>query len=331
MKDTVIHRGKTENVQLNLGAKCNQKCRHCHVNAGPDRTETMDTAVIDRVFSLIEKTPGIRAIDLTGGAPELHPLFRSVVKRARSLGLEVIDRCNLTILLEAGQELTAAFLAEHGVRIIASLPCYTKENVDAQRGQAVFARSLKALKTLNGLGYGMQNFSAEGSGPVLDLVYNPGGAYLPGSQTELDRDYHVRLQAEYGISFNNLITITNVPIARFRSDLERQGSYDSYIELLKSNFNPDTLDSLMCRSLVSIGWDGEIYDCDFNQALRLQGSSARTIFDIRSFDDLEGSAICLSTHCLACTAGSGSSCFGAVTGGVASVNTELAQVGEAVR
>jgi len=326
MKDTVIHRGKTEIVQLNLGAKCNQKCMHCHVDAGPNRTERMDTAVIDRVFSLIERTPGIRALDLTGGAPELHPLFRSIVKRARSLGLDVIDRCNLTVLLEAGQELTAMFLAEHGVRIIASLPCYTVENVDAQRGQAVFARSLKALKTLNGLGYGTEDSSSEGSGLILDLVYNPAGANLPGNQAELDRDYHARLQAEYGIAFNKLITITNVPIARFRSDLELQRTYDSYLDLLRANFNSDTLDSLMCRSLASIGWAGEIYDCDFNQALKLQGFPSRTVFDIRSFDDLEGSRICLASHCLACTAGAGSSCFGAVTDGA--VKIELAHAGE---
>jgi len=329
MQDTVIHRGKTEIVQLNLGAKCNQMCRHCHVDAGPNRTEAMDTAVIDRVFSLIERTPGIRAIDLTGGAPELHPLFRSVVKRACSLGLEVIDRCNLSVLLEDGQELTAIFLAEHSVHIIASLPCYTMENVDAQRGQAVFARSIKVLKTLNGLGYGREDPSAESSGLILDLVYNPGGAFLPGNQAELDRDYHARLRAEYGISFNKLIAITNVPIARFRSDLELQGSYGSYIELLRLNFNPDALDSLMCKSLVSIGWTGEIYDCDFNQALRLKESLSRTVFDIRSFDDLEGSRICLSTHCFACTAGAGSSCFGAVTGEASKI--EPAQVGEAAR
>lgn len=313
------YKNKTTTVQLNLGACCNQHCRHCHVNAGPNRTERMDTSVIDRVFDLIDRGSSVRTIDLTGGAPELFPLFKSVIKRAVAKGLEVIDRNNLTVLFEAGQEGLPAFLAEHKVHIIASLPCYTEDNVDAQRGDNTFAKSIRALTMLNVLGYGKA-----GSGLILDLVYNPGGADLPGDQGELDADYHRHLLREYGIVFNRLITITNVPIARFRSDLERSGEYEGYLELLADNFNENTLDSIMCRSLVSVGWDGKIYDCDFNQALKLQSSSEQTVFKIHSFDDLVGQQICFAPHCLACTAGAGSSCFGAVVKNIGAALSEAA-------
>lgn len=293
-------------VQLNLGAMCNQRCAHCHVNAGPDRIERMDETVIDRVFKILGQSSSVRVLDLTGGAPELYPLFRNIVERASSICLEIIDRNNLTILFEVGQEGLPEFLAENKVRIIASLPCYTEENVDRQRGGSVFKKSVIALKILNGLGYGKV-----GSPLILDLVYNPLGAALPGDQESLDRDYHAHLWSEFGISFNSLLTMANAPIARFRSDLESNGEYESYLDLLADSFNAETLGSIMCNTLVSIGWDGTIYDCDFNQALSLPSPSKRTVFGIESFGDLSGYPIRFDEHCLACMAGAGSSCFGA--------------------
>lgn len=266
----------------------------------------MAASVIDRTFELMAKSPSVRVLDLTGGAPELHPLFRDIVRRASAMGLEVIDRNNLTILFEPSQKGLPEFLAEHGVRVVASLPCYTEANVDRQRGGSVFEKSVRALNILNGLGYG-----APGSGLELDLVYNPGGAFLPGDQAALDGDYHSRLWDEHGISFNRLIAIANVPIARFRANLERAGEYDAYMDLLSDNFNVAAADAIMCRSLVSIGWDGSIYDCDFNQALALRAPSERTVFGIESFSELSGESIRFGEHCFACAAGAGSSCFGA--------------------
>lgn len=303
-----LNNSRTEvtTAQLNLGAMCNQRCAHCHVNAGPERIECMDETVIDRVFDLLRRSPSVRVLDLTGGAPELHPLFRNIVERASSIGLEIIDRNNLTVLFEGGQEGLPEFLAENKAHIIASLPCYTEENVDRQRGGSVFNKSVRALKILNELGYGHQ-----GSSLVLDLVFNPSGAELPGDQESLNCDYHAHLWGEYGISFNRLLTMANVPIARFRSDLELNGDYESYLDLLADNFNAQTLRSIMCKKLVSIGWDGMIYDCDFNQALRLPPPSNRTVFGIESFGDLSGDSIRFDEHCLACMAGAGNSCFGA--------------------
>lgn len=266
----------------------------------------MAATVIDRAFALIGSSPSVRTLDLTGGAPELHPQFRDIVRRASETGIEVIDRNNLTVLFEPSQKGLPEFLAENGVHVVASLPCYTEDNVDRQRGGSVFEKSIKALNILNGLGYGV-----EGSGLVLDLVYNPGGASLPGDQDELDRDYHSRLWDEHGISFNRLFAIANVPIARFRADLERDGGYDAYMDLLRDNFNAAAADTIMCRNLVSIGWDGSIYDCDFNQALGLRAPPGRTVFDIESFSELSGDPIHFGEHCFACAAGAGSSCFGA--------------------
>ncbi|MBP7479159.1 MAG: arsenosugar biosynthesis radical SAM protein ArsS [Spirochaetaceae bacterium] len=294
-------------VQLNLGARCNQTCRHCHINAGPKRTETMNISVIDRAFELIKKHVSIKTLDLTGGAPELNPHFRSIIERAYELDIEIIDRNNLTVLFEKGQEYLPRFLAEHRVTIIASLPCYGKENVDFQRGLNIFEKSIHALKILNNLGYGKKD-----TGLTLDLVYNPRGAALPGNQQELENDYHKQLYDNYGIEFNHLYTITNVPIARFKEDLMGQGEYQNYLQLLSENFNSETVSSLMCRNLVSVGWDGTFYDCDFNLALNLPSSVKKTVFSIQSFDELKDAKIQGGHHCLACTAGAGSSCKGSL-------------------
>lgn len=302
-------RAPLETLQINLGKRCNQACHHCHVDAGPLRTEQMDTATLNRLLELLAASPGVGTVDVTGGAPELHPEFRRLVREARAMGKAVIDRCNLTVLQEAGQVDTAAFLAAHQVRIVASLPCYTSDNVDRQRGKGVFARSVAALRELNALGYGV-----EGTGLVLDLVYNPGGATLPGPQAGLEGDYKRRLAAEHGISFNHLLTLTNMPISRFLWDLERSGKLEVYLELLVQAFNPVAAEAVMCRSLVSVGWDGRLYDCDFNQMLELPvPGAARNIWDLSSFEALDGADIQVDTHCYGCTAGAGSSCGGALS------------------
>lgn len=297
-------------LQINLGRRCNQACHHCHVDAGPNRTETMSERVADRMIELMQGSPSLELVDLTGGAPELNAPFRRLVVAARALGLRVIDRCNLTILSEPGQEDLAAFLTEHGVEIVASLPCYTAENVDGQRGGGVFSRSIAALLKLNSLGYG------KGDGRlVLDLVYNPTGPSLPPGQAGLEADYKAQLWEHFGVVFDSLITITNMPIARFAHELRRDGKLDEYCELLRTSFNPATLDGLMCRSLVSVSWDGALHDCDFNQMLDMPVSPAapRTIWDLGNLDSLRGRAIQTEAHCFGCTAGSGSSCAGATT------------------
>ena len=263
-------------LQVNLGRKCNQACTHCHVDASPARTEMMDGPTVARVLQILEENPGIGQIDLTGGAPELSPHFREMVLRARSLDRKVIDRCNLTILSEPGQEDLAEFLADNQVEVVASLPCYTQDNVDKQRGKGVFARSIAGLQRLNALGYGKP-----GTGLQLDLVYNPGGAFLPGPQAGLQADYEQRLMAEHGIVFNQLLTITNMPIKRFARDLARNGKTQEYMDLLLSAFNPATVEGLMCRHLVSVDWQGKIYDCDFNQMLEMPvPGKARTIWEL---------------------------------------------------
>jgi radical SAM/Cys-rich protein len=295
-------------LQVNLGKLCNQACHHCHVEAGPKRTEIMSEAVARRVSQILEEHPALRVLDLTGGAPELNPNFRGLVRHAHALGRKVLDRCNLTVLFEPGQDDLARFLAEHGVRIVASLPCYQEENVDAQRGRGVFGKSIQALLALNALGYGKP-----GSGLELDLVYNPLGASLPPSQAALEERYRSELFSRFGVEFTALLTITNMPINRFANELGRSGQHAEYLNLLVNHFNATTLPALMCRSLVSVGWDGSLYDCDFNQMLELPlAATPKTIWDVTSFDELVGSGVATGAHCFGCTAGAGSSCSGAL-------------------
>jgi len=295
-------------LQVNVGKRCNQACHHCHVEAGPKRTERMPAEVADRVLVVLARNPQIAVVDVTGGAPELNPHFRRIVAEARRLGRRVIDRCNLTVLLEPGQEDLAAFLAAHQIDVVASLPCYGRENVDRQRGAGVFERSIAALRRLNGLGYGRP-----GSALRLDLVYNPVGAFLPPPQATLEADYRAHLRDDFGVEFHRLLTITNMPIKRFAEQLDRLGQTAAYQGLLVNHFNPDTLPDLMCRTLVSVGWDGRLYDCDFNQMLELPlAAPARTIFDLDDLATLAGAPIATASHCFGCTAGAGSSCGGAL-------------------
>lgn len=303
-----MKRGVLRTLQVNVGRLCNLACHHCHVEAGPKRTENMEGHVVDRVIELLEQSKTIHTVDITGGAPELNPHFRRLVSAGRSLGKNIVDRCNLTVLYEPGQEETAYFLKENQVQVVASLPCYSKENVEKQRGRGVFDKSIEALKLLNGLGYGRQDTNL-----VLDLVYNPLGPFLPPDQRKLERAYKAELNELFGIEFNRLLTITNMPIRRFLSDLERAGKLTEYMELLSNSFNPAAAEGVMCRSLLSVSWNGELFDCDFNQMLELPlGAGRHTMWDILSFDDFEGKSIRYENHCYACTAGSGSSCGGAL-------------------
>jgi len=304
-----VHRGRLETLQVNLGYRCNQQCLHCHVNAGPNRQESMTPQTIDAVLALIEKR-GLRSLDLTGGAPELNPDFRRLVRTARTLGCRVIDRCNLTILEEPGQEDLAGFLADNAVEVVASMPCYLEENVDAQRGNGVYAKSIRALRRLNALGYGRP-----GNGLTLTLVYNPGGAFLPPDQSQLEHDYRRELARRHDIVFDRLFALTNMPIARFGSTLISKGEFDGYMALLKASMSQANLSGIMCRSLVSIDWRGFVYDCDFNQMLglplRLDGRSRLRLEDLMDMD-LEDNPIAVADHCYGCTAGQGSSCGGAL-------------------
>ena len=303
-----LSRDALTTLQVNLGKRCNQACHHCHVDAGPKRTEMMTREVVEKVVELIAGNPALALVDITGGAPELNPSFRFLAGESRRLGRRVIDRCNLTVLGEAGQEDLAEFLARHEVEIVASLPCYGPENVDKQRGHGVFARSVAALRRLNALGYG-----AAGSPLRLDLVYNPVGAFLPPAQARLESDYRERLGGDLGIVFHNLLTITNMPINRFADDLERSGQAEAYMGLLVNHFNPATVPGLMCRSLLSVGYDGRLYDCDFNQMLELPRDRApRTLWEIESMASFPGAAIATGPHCFGCTAGAGSSCGGSL-------------------
>lgn len=306
-----LRRGRLEALQVNLGYKCNQSCLHCHVNAGPTRTEMMSRETILDVLTFVG-VAGIRTLDLTGGAPELNPHFRELVTRARELGVRVIDRCNLTILEEPGQEDLARFLAAHQVEVTASLPCYTEELVDRQRGQGVYERSIAGLRRLNASGYGR-----EGSGLVLNLVYNPQGPSLPPAQAGLEADYKRELGGKYGIVFNQLYTLANMPIQRFGSTLVSKGQFNEYMALLKGAHREENLGSVMCRSLVSVDWQGGVYDCDFNQMLGLplvvRGMRRPQLSDLIG-RDLEGNPIAVRDHCYGCTAGQGSSCGGALDG-----------------
>jgi radical SAM/Cys-rich protein len=295
-------------LQVNIGLRCNLACHHCHVESGPKRTEALDRRGCDRILELLGRNPGIETLDITGGAPEMHPEFRHLVRGARALGRRVIDRCNLTILFEPNQEDTAAFLAEERVDIIASLPCHSLENVEKQRGRGVFDGSIRALQQLNELGFGQPDSSLQ-----LDLIYNPVGAFLPPSQEALELEYRDELSRQFGIVFNRLLTITNMPIKRFAHELHRDGEFDTYMNLLMDHFNADNVSDLMCRSMISVGHDGTLWDCDFNQALEIPPlGPRRTIFDIEDLGELEGSRIATAAHCFGCTSGAGSSCGGAL-------------------
>ena len=303
-----LRSGAVTTLQVNVGKRCNLACNHCHVEAGPKRTEIMTEATADRVLELLAGAPGVHTLDLTGGAPELNPGFRRFVTEARRLGRRVIDRCNLTILHEPGMEDLAVFLADNDVHIVASLPCYTAENVERQRGRGVFDRSILALQQLAALGYG-----DGASGRVLDLVYNPGGAFLPPAQPALEARYKQELAA-LGVRFDHLLTITNMPIRRFADALARAGKAEAYMDLLVQSFNPATVPGLMCRTQVSVGWDGALYDCDFNQMLEIGTTGpARTIWDIDGLAALGDRSVATDRHCFGCTAGAGSSCSGALS------------------
>lgn len=304
-----IKRTTLETLQVNLGYKCNQQCLHCHVNAGPNRKEIMSLETINSILEAVKKLK-IKTLDLTGGAPELNPHFKYLVEQARQLSVHIIDRCNLTILTEPNQENLATFLAENNVEIVASLPCYTEENVDEQRGKGVYQKSIQGLKILNELGYGHDNDLLQ-----LNLVYNPGGAFLPPSQQSLEKDFKEKLFNEHGVEFNSLFTITNMPIKRFGSTLLSKGTFDEYMQLLKSSHQNDNLETVMCRSLVSIDWQGYLYDCDFNQMLNLpiaDKDEQRLHIDSLDTRTLDEMKIYIADHCYGCTAGQGSSCGGAL-------------------
>jgi len=301
-----IRRGKLDTLQVNLGYLCNLSCLHCHVNAGPTRKELMNKQTIDDVFAFIDQQ-GIKTLDLTGGAPEMNPHFKYVVSEAVKRGVAVIDRCNLTILEEPGYEQLAQFLADNSVQIVASLPCYSSDNVDAQRGNGVFDKSITALQKLNALGYGKSL--------QLDLVYNPQGAQLPPCQVELEREYKQHLQDSFGIEFSRLLTITNMPVKRFGSTLISKGEFETYMDVLKSAYQSVNLDGVMCKSILSVDWQGFVYDCDFNQMLELPAGFSNTKKHISDCLDVDfkQKPITIADHCYGCTAGGGSSCGGSLT------------------
>ena len=301
-----LRRERLRELQINVGRLCNQACNHCHVDAGPKRTEIMTWETMEKILDWA-RNAGITAVDITGGAPEVNPHFRRLVDNFLALGMHVTSRCNLTVLLEPGQNDLASWYAQRKIRLVCSLPCYTQLNVDAQRGDGVFEKSIEALRRLNNAGYGREAALA------LDLVYNPGGAFLPGAQEKLEADYKLRLQEDHDIVFSRLMTITNLPINRFAHFLERTGQYEKYMQLLEENFNPTTVSGLMCRHLVSVDWLGRVYDCDFNQMLDLPlgDRPPRYLWDIES-QDLDAAPVAVDSHCFGCTAGAGSSCGGAL-------------------
>lgn len=304
-----IQRTLLEVLQVNLGYRCNQRCLHCHHDCGPQREEMMDRSTVDQILDFLSSSQ-VKTLDITGGAPELNPNFRHLVRSARELGVNVIDRCNLTVLEEPGVEGLETFLAEQGVEIIASLPCYLKENVDQQRGNGVFEISLRVLKKLNRLGYGVK-----GSGLILNLVYNPLGPFLPPPQHLLEEDYRRELGARYGIVFNKLYTLTNMPIGRFAGQLALKNVASDYLNLLGNAHSGENLISVMCRSLISVDYQGYVYDCDFNQALgmalRWRGKERVHLSELKG-EDLRGHPVRFSEHCFGCTAGQGSSCTGSL-------------------
>jgi len=300
---------KVDVLQINMGKYCNQACLHCHVEAGPSRKEMMTLETVVSVLRFLEKSD-INKVDITGGAPELNPHFDTLVERCVQLGRHVMDRCNLTVIFEPGKGYLPDFFKKNRVELICSLPCYTKENVDQQRGNGTFDQSIRALQLLNRLGYGVA-----ASGLELQLVYNPVGAHLPPPQDRLERDYRKILKEEYGIVFNHLYCLTNMPITRFEKFLKLRNEYHQYVELIESAFNPATLDKVMCRDLLSVGWEGSIYDCDFNQMLELpmrnQQGKPLMIWDLCA-NGPENQSILVGDHCYACTAGAGSSCGGSL-------------------
>jgi len=304
-----IKRKRLDTLQVNLGYKCNQSCVHCHVNAGPTRTEMMSRETINDVLAFVQASR-VGKLDVTGGAPELSPHFRDLVRAARDLGVHVMDRCNLTIIEQPGQEDLARFLADQRVEVVASLPCYLEENVDRQRGKGVFEVSIRALQLLNRTGYGQPGSELE-----LSLVYNPQGPVLPPAQDQLKTDYRTHLGKRYGIVFNELYVLTNMPIQRFGSMLISKGQFEHYMDLLKNAYQPANLDHVMCRSLLSVDWRGYVYDCDFNQMLGLPlayKSRAKTHLRELIGRDLTDNPIVVADHCYGCTAGQGSSCGGAL-------------------
>jgi radical SAM/Cys-rich protein len=302
-----LNRKSPTTIQVNVGKLCNQACHHCHVDAGPRRAERMTRGTAERVIEVLAASPRVETLDITGGAPELNPNFAMLVERARVLGRKVIVRCNLTVTLEPGMEWLVEFYRRSGVELVCSLPCYTAENTDRQRGAGVFDKSIAALKNLNAAGFGRGTLR-------LDLVYNPVGASLPPPQAELEALYRDELASNFGIVFDRLLTITNMPIARFANQLSAAGNHAAYMSLLVNHFNPATVDALMCRDLVSVGWDGQLYDCDFNQMLEIPigASAASTIQDVDDVGTLAGARIATGSHCFGCTAGAGSSCGGAI-------------------
>ncbi|MFN8628706.1 MAG: arsenosugar biosynthesis radical SAM (seleno)protein ArsS [Candidatus Binatia bacterium] len=308
-----VRRDRPRTLQVNVGKRCNQACHHCHVDAGPQRTEAMEQRTAERVVALLANSPSLDVLDLTGGAPELNPGFPFLVEQARRLGRRVIVRCNLTITLEPGMGHLPRLYRDHGVELVCSLPCYTAATTDRQRGHGVFERSIRALRNLNQLGYGRSH-----SALVLNLVYNPLGACLPPPQETLESRYREELGRLFDIEFHQLLTIANMPIKRFADQLRRWGKYGEYMGLLVNHFNPQTLPNLMCRHLVSVGWDGTLYDCDFNQMLELPIPAPNahgrglTLWELQSADDLTHLDVTTGHHCFGCTAGSGSSCGGAL-------------------
>ncbi len=302
-----LRRGTLQTLQVNVGKLCNQTCRHCHVDAGPDRRELMSREDFEHCLRIIRESD-VQTIDITGGAPEMNPHFEWFVTEVRRLNRHVIDRCNLTILSAPGYTHLPRFLADHQVEIVASLPCYLEENCDSQRGDGVFRKSIEALKLLNGLGYGVN-----GGQLTLSLVYNPVGPSLPPNQQKLEQSYRDQLRQRYSIEFNQLYTITNMPISRFLDDLITSGRYEEYMSLLVNSFNRDAVDGLMCRSTISVDWQGYLFDCDFNQMLDLpMANEARTHISHISTKDLMNRSIAVGRHCFGCTAGAGSSCGGAL-------------------
>jgi len=303
-----VRRSRLETLQVNLGYKCNQSCLHCHVNAGPSRTEMMSAETLTDVLSFL-KVSSVKALDITGGAPELHPEFRKLVENARQLGTRVIDRCNLTVLLEPGQEDTALFLSKNEVEITASLPCYTEELVDRQRGKGVYEKSIEGLRRLNAVGYGKDL--------PLNLVYNPQGPSLPPAQEKLEGDYKRILGEQHGVVFTRLFTLANMPIQRFGSTLISKGQFNQYMALLHGAHREENLEAVMCRTLISVDWQGYVFDCDFNQMLevplKLQGHPRPRLSDLIG-RDLSGNPVAVRDHCYGCTAGQGSSCGGALNG-----------------
>jgi radical SAM/Cys-rich protein len=303
-----IHRGKVETLQINLGYLCNQACLHCHVNAGPTRKEQMTLDTIEEIVQLIDNVKP-KMVDLTGGAPELNVHFKYLVTEITKRRISIIDRCNLTILSEPGQEDLTQFLSKHKVIVTASLPCYSEENVNSQRGDGVFDRSIDGLRQLNGAGYGKGNPDLQ-----LHLVYNPIGASLPPPQKTLEKEYKQHLSENYSVSFDSLLTITNMPIKRFGSTLISRGEFGPYLQLLESSYQEKNLESVMCKTLLSIDWEGYVYDCDFNQMLGLPFGDTEKKTHVRDLKmaEIEGNPIAVRDHCFGCTAGNGSSCSGAM-------------------